>query len=86
MIAVYVLLDGFDLGAGAIHFLVARTTEERRQVIATIGPVWDGNEVWRVAAGGVLYLRFRSSMPAASAVSICPLTIVLWRLIPSAVP
>ena len=52
MIAVYVLLDGFDLGAGAIHLLVARTDEERRQVLASIGPVWDGNEVWLVAAGG----------------------------------
>ena len=51
MIAMYVLLDGFDLGAGAIHFLVARTNDERRQVIATIGPVWDGNEVWLLAGG-----------------------------------
>jgi len=58
MVAMYVLLDGFDLGAGAIHFLVARTSEERRQVIATIGPVWDGNEVWLLAAGGTLYFAF----------------------------
>ena len=58
MVAMYVLLDGFDLGAGAVHFLVARTSEERRQVIATIGPVWDGNEVWLLAAGGVLYFAF----------------------------
>ena len=58
MIAMYVLLDGFDLGAGAIHFFVARTDEERRQVIATIGPVWDGNEVWLLAAGGTLYFAF----------------------------
>jgi cytochrome d ubiquinol oxidase subunit II len=58
MIAMYVLLDGFDLGAGAIHFLVAKTREERRQVIASIGPVWDGNEVWLLAAGGALYFAF----------------------------
>ena len=58
MVAVYVLLDGFDLGAGAIHLLVARTPEERRQVIASIGPVWDGNEVWLLAAGGCSVLRF----------------------------
>src|SRR5712692_10334729 len=45
MIAIYVLLDGFDLGAGAVSLLVARTDAERRQVLATIGPVWDGNEV-----------------------------------------
>jgi len=60
MITTYVLLDGFDLGAGAIHFIVAKTTEERRQVIATIGPVWDGNEVWLLAAGGTLYFAFPS--------------------------
>ena len=62
MVAMYVLFDGFDLGAGAIHFLVARTNEERRQVIATIGPVWDGNEVWLLAAGGTLYFAFPSSL------------------------
>src|ERR1700745_2961884 len=55
MVAVYVLLDGFDLGAGAIHLLVAKTDEERRQVLASIGPVWDGNEVWLIAAGGTMY-------------------------------
>src|SRR2546422_8407825 len=48
MIAIYVLLDGFDLGAGAIHLFVAKTDEERRQVLASIGPVWDGNEVWLI--------------------------------------
>ena len=58
MIAMYVLLDGFDLGAGAIHLLVAKTDEERRQVLASIGPVWDGNEVWLIAAGGTLYFAF----------------------------
>ena len=52
MIVMYVLLDGFDLGAGAIHLLVAKTPEERRQVIAAIAPVWNGNEVWLLAAGG----------------------------------
>lgn len=71
MIAVYVLLDGFDLGAGAIHFLAAKTEEERRQILASIGPVWDGNEVWLVAAGGTLYLRSLRFMPAALADSIC---------------
>src|SRR5437899_12789953 len=58
MIAVYVLLDGFDLGAGAIHLLAAKTEEERRQILASIGPVWDGNEVWLLAAGGTLYFAF----------------------------
>jgi hypothetical protein len=66
MVAMYVVLDGFDLGAGAIHFLVAKTEEERRQVIASIGRVWDGNEVWRVARS---ILHFRCFMPMGSVAS-----------------
>ena len=41
MIEIYVILDGFDLGAGIIHLFVAKTEQERQQVIAAIGPVWD---------------------------------------------
>ncbi len=81
MVAMYVLLDGFDLGAGAIHFLVARTNEERRQVIATIGPVWDGNEVWLLAAGGVLYFAFPLLYASGFSGFYLPLMIVLWLLI-----
>src|SRR5437870_13161350 len=54
----YVILDGFDLGAGAIHLVVARSDAERRLVLRSIGPVWDGNEVWLIAAGGTLYFAF----------------------------
>ena len=50
MLATYVVLDGFDLGAGVLHLFVARTEEERGQVLRTIGPVWDGNEVWLLAS------------------------------------
>ncbi|HVM74152.1 MAG TPA: cytochrome d ubiquinol oxidase subunit II [Candidatus Saccharimonadales bacterium] len=81
MVAMYVLLDGFDLGAGAIHFLVARTDEERRQVIATIGPVWDGNEVWLLAAGGVLYFAFPLLYASGFSGFYLPLMMVLWLLI-----
>src|SRR6202007_3279641 len=81
MIAIYVLLDGFDLGAGAIHFLVAKTNEERRQGIATIGPVWDGNEVWLVAAGGTLYFAFPSLYASGFSGFYLPLMVVLWLLI-----
>ncbi len=45
MITGYVVLDGFDLGAGVLHLLIAKTDEERQLVIQTIGPVWDGNKV-----------------------------------------
>jgi len=58
MIAAYVILDGFDLGAGIIHLFVARTEEERRQVLESIGPFWDGNEVWLLAGGGTLFFAF----------------------------
>jgi cytochrome bd ubiquinol oxidase subunit II len=81
MVAIYVLLDGFDLGAGAIHFFVAKTPEERRQVIATIGPVWDGNEVWLLAAGGTLYFAFPALYASGFSGFYLPLMIVLWLLI-----
>src|SRR5579872_408195 len=81
MITTYVLLDGFDLGAGTIQFLVAKTSEERRQVIASIGPVWDGNEVWLIAAGGTLYFAFPSLYASAFSGFYLPLIIVLWLLI-----
>src|ERR1700693_2839350 len=81
MIETYVLLDGFDLGAGAIHLLVAKTDEERRQVLASIGPVWDGNEVWLIAAGGTLYFAFPALYASAFSGFYLPLMIVLWLLI-----
>lgn len=81
MIAMYVLLDGFDLGAGAIHLLVAKTDEERRQILASIGPVWDGNEVWLLAAGGTLYFAFPSLYASGFSGFYLPLMIVLWLLI-----
>ena len=81
MIAVYVLLDGFDLGAGAIHLLVAKTDDERRQVLASIGPVWDGNEVWLLAAGGTLYFAFPALYASGFSGFYLPLMMVLWLLI-----
>ena len=81
MLAVYVLLDSFDLGAGAIHLLAAKTDEERRQVSAGIGPVWDGNEVWLLAVGGTLYFAFPALYPSGFSGFYLPLMIVLWLLI-----
>src|SRR3974377_492987 len=81
MLTVYVLLDGFDLGAGAIHLLVAKTDEERRQVLASIGPVWDGNEVWLIAAGGTLYFAFPQLYASAFSGFYLPLLMVFWLLV-----
>ncbi len=71
MITMYVLLDGFDLGAGAIHLFAARNDRERRTILRAIGPVWDGNEVWLIAGGGTLFSPSRSSTPPASPGSTC---------------
>jgi cytochrome d ubiquinol oxidase subunit II len=81
MIAVYVVLDGFDLGAGSIHLLVARSDDERRLVLRSIGPVWDGNEVWLLAAGGTLYFAFPALYASGFSGFYLPLMIVLWLLI-----
>src|ERR1700730_18424551 len=81
MIAGYVLLDGFDIGVGAIHLLVAKTDQESRQVLASIGPVWDGNEVWLLAAGGTLYFAFPPLYASAFSGFYLPLMMVLWLLI-----
>jgi cytochrome bd ubiquinol oxidase subunit II len=81
MLAAYVVLDGFDLGAGAIHLLVARTPAERSDVLRSIGPVWDGNEVWLIAAGGTLFFAFPSLYAASFSGFYLPLMMVLWLLI-----
>lgn len=80
MLTMYVLLDGFDLGAGAIHLFVARTDEERRMVLRAIGPVWDGNEVWLIAAGGTLFFSFPLLYSSSFSGFYLPLIIVLWLL------
>jgi len=80
MLTMYVLLDGFDLGAGAIHPFVAKTEDERKLVIEAIGPVWDGNEVWLIAAGGTLFFTFPRLYAASFSGFYLPLMIVLWLL------
>ena len=81
MIAVYVVLDGFDLGAGIMHLFVARNDAERRTVLASIGPVWDGNEVWLLAGGGTLYFAFPALYASSFSGFYLPLMVVLWLLI-----
>jgi cytochrome d ubiquinol oxidase subunit II len=81
MLAAYVIFDGYDLGAGIVHLWVARTDEETRLVLRTIGPVWDGNEVWLLAAGGTLYFAFPVLYAASFSGFYLPLMMVLWLLI-----
>ena len=80
MIAMYVLLDGFDLGAGAIHLVAARNERERRTILRAIGPVWDGNEVWLIAAGGTLFFAFPVLYASGFSGFYLPLIMVLWFL------
>lgn len=78
MLAMYVVFDGFDLGAGILHLFVAKNDNERRKILNSIGPVWDGNEVWLLAAGGVLYFAFPKLYAVSFSGFYLPLIIVLW--------
>ncbi len=80
MIVLYVVLDGFDLGAGAVHLFIAKSDQERRTLIRAIGPVWDGNEVWLLAAGGTLYFAFPQLYASGFSGFYLPLMMVLWLL------
>src|SRR5258705_4985431 len=81
MLIVYVALDGRTFGAGMLHWLVARTPEERRQVIAAIGPLWSWHEVWLVGFGGTLLAVFPKLLASAFAGYYLALFLILWCLI-----
>ena len=81
MLVAYVVLDGFDLGVGILHLFLARTEEERQLMLRSIGPVWDGNEVWLLASGGTLYFAFPLLYASAFSGFYLALMIVLWLLI-----
>ena len=81
ILTMYVLLDGFDLGAGAIYPFVAKDDKERRAVQRAILPMWDGNETWLVAAGGGLFLSFPLLYSASMSGFYLAVFVVLWLLI-----
>jgi cytochrome d ubiquinol oxidase subunit II len=58
LLTVYVILDGFDLGAGVLYPFIARSEDEKSVVRASIGPVWDGNEVWLLTGAGAIFAAF----------------------------
>ena len=80
VLTVYVILDGFDLGAGIIHHFAAKTEDERTLILRAIGPVWDGNEVWLLVAGGTLFFSFPVLYAASFSGFYLPLMMVLWLL------
>ncbi len=81
MLTAYVVLDGYDFGAGTLHLLVARNDAERRQVLGAIGPFWDANEVWLLAAGGALFVAFPRVLSAGISGFYFAIFLVLWCLI-----
>src|SRR5215470_129113 len=81
MLIAYVVLDGRNFGAGMLHWFVARTPQERRQVIAAIGPLWSWHEVWLVGFGGTLVAVFPKFMASAFAGYYLALMLILWCLI-----
>lgn len=81
MLITYVVLDGRNWGAGMLHRIVAKTPEERRQVIAAIGPLWSWHEVWLVGLGGTLVAVFPRLMASAFAGYYLALFLILWGLI-----
>lgn len=78
MLAVYVVLDGFDFGAGMLGPVVARTDAQRRTLLSAIGPVWSGNEVWLIAAGGLLFFAFPRAYASGFSGFYLALILVLW--------
>jgi cytochrome d ubiquinol oxidase subunit II len=81
MLIVYVVLDGRNFGAGMLHWLVAKTAEERRQVVAAMGPLWPWHEVWLVGFGGTLIAIFPRLMASAFAGYYLALFLILWCLL-----
>ena len=85
LLAGYALLDGFDLGVGILHPFVARSDEDRRISMNSIGPVWDGNEVWLVTFGGALFAAFPEAYATAFSGFYAAFVLLLMALISRAV-
>ena len=81
MFAGYAVLDGFDLGVGSVHLLLGRNTRERTTLVDAIGPVWNGNEVWLLAAGGAMVVAFPHLYATSFSGFYLALMLVLWLLL-----
>ncbi|MCB7036442.1 cytochrome d ubiquinol oxidase subunit II [Eggerthella sinensis] len=85
LIAGYFVLDGFDLGAGVLYPFVAKNDKEKAVVRTSIGPVWDGNEVWLLTAGGALFAAFPAAYATTFSGFYLAVMLVLFGLIVRAV-
>lgn len=81
MFAAFALTEGWDFGAGTLHLLVAKSRAERRQVVGAIGPLWSWNEVWLIAAGGVMLFAFPKVFAAAMSGYYLAVFLLLWCLV-----
>ncbi len=81
MLAIYVVLDGYDFGAGIIHLFFAKTEKDKKAISSAIGPFWDANEVWLIAVGGVLFFAFPTLYASSFSGFYLPLIMILWLLI-----
>ncbi len=79
--AVYFMLDGFDLGVGMLQKFLGRNEAERDAIIKSIGPVWDGNEVWLITAGGATFAAFPTTYALMFSYLYTALLIILFSLI-----
>ncbi|KAF0218316.1 MAG: cytochrome d ubiquinol oxidase subunit [Geobacteraceae bacterium] len=79
--AVYFMLDGFVLGSGMLHVFLGKNDGERRVFINTIGPVWDGNEVWLITAGGATFAAFPTTYALMFSYLYTALLLLLFALI-----
>ena len=81
MLTAYTVLDGYDLGVGSLSLWIAKNDDERRMVLNSIGPVWNGNEVWLLAAGGMMVVSFPRVYAVGFSGFYLALMLVLWLLI-----
>ena len=79
--AVYFMVDGFDFGVGILHSFIGKTEGEKKTIIRTIGPVWDGNEVWLVTAGGATFAAFPTTYALMFSYLYSALLLILFALI-----
>jgi len=81
MLTMYVILDGYDFGAGIVHLFFAKTEQDKKAITNAIGPFWDANEVWLIATGGVLFFAFPTLYASSFSGFYLPLMMILWLLI-----
>ena len=81
VLAVFFILDGYDFGTGIIHLFFAKTEKDKEVIAKSAGLFWDSNEVWLVAAGGLLFMAFPTFYASVFSGFYLPLIIVLWLII-----